>query len=152
MMEVVNRYSAVALRERLAEIKARIEAACQRSGREAGAVRIVAVTKTHPVDAMIAAWKAGLREFGENRVQEAASKFPMLCTLLPNARVDGCKFHLIGHLQTNKSKQAVALFDLIHSVDSAKLADELEKYAARAERELPILIQVNVSGESTKSG
>ncbi len=148
----MNIYTPEAIGERLREISERIAAACERSGRELGEVRIVAVTKTHPIEAIVAAWNAGLREFGENRVQEAAKKFPLVPTLLPHAREHGCKFHLIGHLQTNKAKQAVALFDLIHSVDSTKLADELEKYAARLEHGVPVLVQVNVSGEETKSG
>ncbi|MCX7626640.1 MAG: YggS family pyridoxal phosphate-dependent enzyme [Candidatus Sumerlaeaceae bacterium] len=145
-------YAEQAIAERAQEIRGRIAAACERSGRRPEHVRIVAVTKTHPVEAVVAAWHAGLRDFGENRVQEAEKKFSLFQSLIPNARAEGCLLHLIGHLQTNKAKLAVALFDLIHSVDSAKLADELEKYASRMDKRQAILIQVNTSRESTKSG
>lgn len=145
-------YEEQTIGERAEEIRSRIAAACERSGRSPSSVRIVAVTKTHPLEAIVAAWKAGLREFGENRVQEAEKKFSLIPSVIPEARAQGCQLHLIGHLQTNKAKHAVALFDLIHSVDSERLADELEKYAGRADKVQVILIQVNTSRETTKSG
>jgi len=148
----VKSYNEQELRERVACVRQVIERACERSGRNPNDVRLVAVTKTHPLEALIAAWQTGLREFGENRVQEAASKFPEFLKLQPHTAEEGFRLHLIGHLQTNKAKKAVALFHLIHSVDSAELASELEKYAGREDKSVEVLVQVNVSGEATKSG
>ncbi len=145
-------YELSVIAERVNAVRARIAAACERVGRAPEEVRIVAVSKTHPPEALLAAWQAGIREFGENRVQEAAPKFSQVTALLPEGRQEGLRFHMVGHLQTNKAKQAVALFDLLHSVDSTKLADEIEKWSGRTERSIDVLIQVNVSGETSKSG
>lgn len=146
------RYEFETIARRVEEVRERIAAACARAGRSAAEVKLVAVTKTHPVEAIQAAWQAGVRDFGENRVQEAVGKFSLLDAMIPDGKTRGLRRHLIGHLQTNKAKAAVEWFDLIHSVDSEKLASALERFAAVAQRPLPILIQVNVSGEATKSG
>lgn len=127
---------------RLAAVRESIERARQRGG-YGQTVTIVAVTKTYGPDAPLAAWQAGLRDVGENRVQEAVAKM---------AQVDApLRWHLIGHLQRNKVKQLDG-FQLVHSMDSARLADALSAYGAARGRPLEVLVQVNVSGEGTKGG
>jgi pyridoxal phosphate enzyme (YggS family) len=127
--------------ERLESVERRIAAACEKAGRPRDSVRLLAVSKTKPPEAVREAAECGLRLFGENRVQEAQSKIP----LCPN----GLEWHLIGHLQTNKAKVAVRFFQMIHSVDSLKLLQALESHAGTI---LPVLLQVNVSGEAAKFG
>lgn len=132
------------LAENLEAVHARIAAACARAGRAPDAVRLLAVSKTYGPDAVRAAAAAGQRWFGENRVQEAAAKIPECPGNLA--------WHLIGHLQSNKAALAARLFDWVHSVDSAKLLETLDRHAAEAGRTLRALVQVNVSGERSKSG
>ncbi len=127
--------------ERLETVERRIAAACEKAGRSRGSVRLLAVSKTKPPEAVREAAACGLRLFGENRVQEAQSKIPM-CP-------GGLEWHLIGHLQSNKAKVAVRYFQMVHSVDSIKLLQALETHA---DTTLPILLQVNVSGEAAKFG
>jgi len=122
----------------------RIEAAARRSGRPPEAIRLVAVSKTCPPEVVREAVEAGLTTFGESRTQEAKAKLPQLPGNL--------HWHLIGHLQTNKARDAVELFDMIESVDSVRLARELNKWAERAGRTLAVLLECNVSGERTKFG
>jgi hypothetical protein len=107
----------------------------------------VAVTKTHPPEVVAAAIAAGAHTFGENRVQEAAAKIAALAE-----QHSGLRWHLIGHLQRNKARLAAELFDLVHSVDSLRLAEALSRHAQDLGRRLPILLQVNVSGEGSKEG
>jgi pyridoxal phosphate enzyme (YggS family) len=125
-------------------VRARIGAACERSGRDPRDITLVGVSKTQPAAAVAAAWGAGLTDFGENRVQEAADKIPSL-------RAEGVVpvWHLIGHLQTNKAAAAIDLFDRLHSVDSERIAVAID---ARASRRLRVLLEVNVSGQSSKQG
>ena len=132
------------IRERLAAVSRRIEAAAARSGRPSSAVTLVAVSKTMPVAAVHEAVAAGVKILGENRVQEAREKV--------EAVSGAAEWHLIGHLQTNKAKLAVALFDCIHSLDSVRLAEELGRHAEEAGRRLRCLVQVNVGAEAQKSG
>ena len=132
------------LSEILEEVKGRIAAACERAGRSPDDVEIVAVTKTHGAEVVEEAWRAGLRIVGENKVQEAAWKRP--------ASVSGPEWHLIGHLQSNKVRHALELFDFIHSVDSMKLADRINFIAEEIGARPRILLEVNVSGEKSKSG
>ena len=132
------------LNEILEDVKGRIEAACGRSGRDPGDVEIVAVTKTHGAEVVKEAWDAGLGIVGENKVQEAAWKKP--------ASVSGPQWHLIGHLQSNKVRHALELFDFIHSVDSEKLADRINFIADEIGAAPHVLLEVNVSGEKSKSG
>ena len=132
------------LRENLPRVQERIAAAQARSGRSA-AVAIVAVTKTHPAEAVRAALAAGLRAIGENRVQELAEKVEAVGR-------DAAEWHLIGHLQRNKVRRALPLFDMIESVDSYRLAQELSAEAERAGRDVESLVEVNISGEESKSG
>lgn len=119
----------------------RVRAAEQRSGRESGEVRVIGITKTLGSEAIRDAISEGITEIGENRVQEAAWKFP---------EVEGeFKKHLVGHLQTNKVKKALELFDVIHSVDSLKIASKIANHGAGGKE---LLLEVNTSGESTKFG
>jgi PLP dependent protein len=134
-----------AIGERLARVRETIVAAAQRAGRDPAAITLVGVSKTVERPAIDAAYWAGLRDFGENRVQAAKAKFG-------RDRPDGVTLHLIGSLQTNKVRDALALADLIHSVDRPSLVAALAKEAGRAERRVPILIEVNVAGEESKQG
>jgi pyridoxal phosphate enzyme (YggS family) len=131
----------------LAAVRARIARAAAAAGRDAGAVALVAVSKTQGAAAIAAAIAAGQRVFGENRVQEAKGKWPALKAAHP-----GIELRLIGHLQTNKAADAVALFDAIETVDSPRLAEALAKAQARAGRKLSYLVQVNTGAEAQKSG
>lgn len=131
----------------LAALHQRIEAAARASGRAPGAVTLVAVSKTHPQAAVEAAIAAGQRVFGENRVQEAQAKYSALKAKFPDLRL-----HLIGPLQTNKVKEAIALFDVIETVDRPKLAEALAKEMMRQGRRRDCLIEVNAGAEPQKSG
>ncbi|MGB2856453.1 MAG: YggS family pyridoxal phosphate-dependent enzyme [Dehalococcoidia bacterium] len=121
-----------------------IAGACERAGRLPDEVTLIAVTKTIGVPAIEAAFNAGIRNFGENRIQEAQPKIEQLASLRPSLI-----WHMVGHLQTNKAKTAMDIFDIIHSVDSLRLAETLSQHS---QSKLPVLIEVNVSGEATKSG
>ncbi len=133
------------LRGRLEEIRGRIARATARSGREPGAVTLVAVTKTVPPEAIAAALELGIADLGENRVQEAEGKIAVLGR-------QAARWHLIGHLQRNKAARAVELFDRVHGVDSLELAEALSRRARSAGLRLPVMIEVNVSGEASKFG
>ena len=130
--------------EVLDEVRAKIAAACARAGRDPSEVEIIAVTKTHGAEVVQEAWNAGLRIVGENKVQEAAWKKP--------ASVTGPMWHLIGHLQSNKVRRALELFDFFHSVDTAALADRMNAIADDIGAAPHILLEINVSGEKSKSG
>ncbi len=156
---------------RIDHVRERIEAAARRAGRSPEEIRLVGVSKTHPPELVAQAFAAGLRDFGENRVLEAEPKIAALA-----ADRNAITWHLIGHLQSNKAKRAAALFDLVHSVDSLRLAEALDRHASARARGrsgaeasehalvtpsprhpitpslLPILLQVNVSGEASKDG
>jgi PLP dependent protein len=131
----------------LADLHGRIEAACREAGRQADAVTLVAVSKAHPQEAARRALLAGQRIFGENRVQEAAAKWPGLRDEFPDATL-----HLIGHLQTNKLRDAVALFDVIETVDRAKLARLLAREMDATGRRVDCFIEVNTGEEPQKGG
>lgn len=137
------------IRECLARVRSRIEAAALRSQRAPGDVTLIAVSKTHPASIIRRAIEAGALELGENRVQEADEKIREL-----GSDSGGARWHLIGHLQANKARRAVTLFDLIHSVDSASLARRLNRMCEEVGRNdaLPVLVQVDLAGEATKSG
>lgn len=123
----------------------RVAAAALRSGRDPAAVRVLAVSKTQPVSAVAAVVAAGARHVGENYVQEAAAKISELGS-------HEVTWHLIGHLQRNKARRAVELFDVIHTVDSAALARSLNRHALELSRRPRVLIEVNLAGEGSKSG
>jgi pyridoxal phosphate enzyme (YggS family) len=131
--------------KRLQRVKDRITGAALACKRDPNTVSLVAVSKTVPSDQVLHAIEAGVTDLGENYIQEAAEKIEAL-------QGEKVSWHFIGHLQSNKAKYAVKLFDLIHSVDSVKLAKELDKRARSIDKVQKILIQVNISGETTKSG
>lgn len=131
----------------LAAVKARIRAAAERAGRDPAGVRLVAVSKTFDAAAIEPVLAAGQREFGENRVKEAEGKWPRLRELYPDLRL-----YLIGPLQTNKVRDAVALFDAIHSLDREKLAAEIAREMTRQGRAPALYVQVNTGNEPQKSG
>jgi pyridoxal phosphate enzyme (YggS family) len=133
------------MRDRIQQVLERIAEAAERTGRHPAEVGLVAVTKTHPAAAVREAADAGLTVFGENYVQEARDKIEALADL-------DLSWHFIGHLQSNKAKYAVDLFDLIHSVDSLKLAKEIDKQAEKRGKVQDVLVQVNLGNEPTKSG
>ncbi len=134
----------MSLEENLKSIRERMTAACARTGREPGAVTLIAVSKTHPPETVTAAAKLGLAVFGESKVQEAKAKIPLCPGRL--------RWHMLGHLQTNKCREAVALFEMIQSVDSLRLAEELNKRAEQAAKTLPILLEASIAGEASKFG
>ncbi len=131
---------------RLAAIRDRIAAACRRAGRDPSEVVLLGVSKTHPAVAVEAAWRAGLRAFGENRVQEALAKSRELADL------QGPEWHLIGPLQSNKVRSALELFRTIHSIDRPSIAEALDREAAARSLQLTGFLEVNVGGEASKHG
>ncbi len=134
---------------RLEQVHERIRRACRRVGRDPAEVTLIGVTKTFPLEVVELAYASGLRHFGENRVQELVAK----ATAKPGHIQGGdIWWHLIGHLQRNKVKQAVRFADWFHALDSLRLAQELDKRAAAVGRVMPVLVEVNVSGEPTKFG
>jgi PLP dependent protein len=133
-------------RARFEDIRQRIQSSAERSGRLADEITLIAVTKTHPVETLSAAIAAGATDLGENRVQEAEPK------ILELGR-SAARWHLIGHLQANKARRAIKLFDVIHSLDSIELAMRLDRLCAEEGREvLPVLIQVDLGVEDSKTG
>ena len=135
------------IRDRLAGIRARIAAAERAAGRAAGSVRLIAVSKTFGADAVRPVIAAGQPVFGENRVQEAKAKWPALMQETP-----GLELHLIGPLQSNKAREAVALFDAIHTVDRESIAAALAKEIARQHRRPRLFVEVNTGAEPQKAG
>jgi len=134
------------LLSRLHRVRERMSAAAIRAGREAADVKLVAVSKTHTAELVSEAVAAGVTDFGENRVQEAEAK-------IPKVGRDAACWHLIGHLQANKARRAVELFDVIHSLDSESLARRLDRVCGELNREeFPVLIQVDLGHEQTKRG
>jgi len=131
---------------RAGAVRERLSRAATRAGRKPHEITLVAVSKTHPPEAVREAHAAGVRDFGENKVQEAQTKLPELRDLSDS------RWHLVGHLQGNKARKAVSLFDRIHSVDSIPLALKLEQAAAEAGKTLDVLVQVDLAGEATKHG
>ena len=132
------------LAENLDHVRATIDEAARRAGRPSSSVKLIAVSKTHPAEVIREAVEAGQESFGENRVQEAMIKIPVLPGRL--------EWHLIGHLQSNKVRKALPLFQLIHGVDSVDLARDIDRIAAEAGAHPRVLLEVNVSGEGSKHG
>ena len=128
----------------LAEVSSRIEAAARRAGRDPRTVTLVAVTKTKPLEDLLAAYEAGVRHFGENRVQEAEAKFP-------NLPADAVR-HLVGPVQSNKANRAARVADVLHAVDSQDVARRLARAAANEGKRLAVYVEVNTGGEETKAG
>ncbi len=136
----------MSIAENLARVRERIEAAARRAGRDPSTIALMAVTKTVPAERIHEAYEAGQRLFGENRVQEFTGKFDAVADL------PGAEFHMIGHLQTNKAAKAVEVFSAIDSVDSLRLADKLNAAAQKVGKRIPVLMEVNLGGEESKSG
>jgi len=134
----------VSIADNLRRVRERVAAACERAGRSPDEVIIVGVSKTFPPEAIAEACRAGLTDIGENRVQEALRKIPLVESQGLHPR-----WHLVGHLQTNKAKSALSVFGIIHSVDSLHLAEALSR---RAGQPVPVLLEVNVAGEASKFG
>lgn len=128
----------------VAAVRERIARAAERAGRDPATVTLVAVTKTRPAEDLLLAFEVGIRHFGENRVQEAEAKFPSLPA--------GAVRHLIGPVQSNKASRAARIADVVETVDSAAIAARLARAAAEAGKRLPVLVEVNTGGESTKAG
>jgi PLP dependent protein len=133
------------IRERLAQIQERMIRAAERAGRSAEQITLIAVSKTFDPETIQRAVDAGARELGENKVQEAMTKFGLV-------KGGGLRWHLIGHLQSNKARQAVKLFDFIHTIDSRELAARVDRIAGEEGRRPAVLVQVDLAHEATKSG
>jgi pyridoxal phosphate enzyme (YggS family) len=144
MNEIIN-VSAEQLAENIAHVRARIAEAAQKAGRDPAEITLVAVSKTKPVELVEMAYNLGVTDFGENRVQEALAK-------IEHFHPQSLRWHLIGHVQTNKTGKVVEPFSCIHSVDSLHLARALSRHAEEASKRLPILLQVNIAGEASKEG
>jgi PLP dependent protein len=149
------------LADNIERVQERIAAACARVGRNPSEVTLVAVSKTLPAETVAEAYRLGLRNFGENRVEEAGEKIPntqyqiskLAADLPPSGRpTSDLHWHLVGHLQSRKAAEAVTLFDVIHSVDSVKLAEKLSRLCIEAGRVMPVLLECDVSGEESKYG
>ena len=137
---------AVDIKRNLTNLRSRITRAAKRAGRDPGEIKLIAVTKTHPPAALKKALAAKVTAFGENKIQEAEEKIPAI-------GANAVEWHMVGHLQKNKARRAVQLFHMIHSVDSPELAHRLERICVEEGREvLPVLVQVDLAGEKTKSG
>ena len=134
----------IMLKDRLEEVEERIQEACRRAGRDRSEVTLIAVSKTKPAEVLKEAYDLGIRVFGENKVQELTEKYEVL--------PKDIRWHMIGHLQTNKVKYIADKVELIHSVDSLKLAETIEKEAAKRNRTIDILVEVNVAEEESKFG
>ncbi len=140
------------LKQRIAAVQERIAAAARRAGRAAHEVTLVAVTKTQAPEVVAAAYAAGLRAFGENRVEEAIPKVRQVAALLGEAAAAELRWHMIGHLQSRKAADVFPWAAMVHSVDSVKLAARLSRLAVAGGRLLPILLEVNVAAEPSKYG
>ena len=134
--------------DRVAAVRERIARAAERAARPPGDIRLVAISKTHPPEAVREAFAAGVRDFGENRVQEAEPKIAATADL----RESGLRWHLVGHLQSNKARRAAALFEVVQSLDSLDLAFRLARSGAEAGEPVRALVQVDLAGEETKFG
>ena len=134
----------ISVRENIQSVQDRIASTLQRVGRESDSIKLIAISKTKPASLIVEAIDSGITDIGENRVQEAKGK---------RSQVDRpVNWHLVGHLQTNKVKQALKIFDLIHSVDSIRLLAEIERQSRRLNRRTDALVEVNTSGEESKFG
>lgn len=135
--------------ENLARVREQIHTAAQRAGRNPNEITLVAVSKTFPVAAVLEAYAAGARDIGENRVEEASEKIPAV-----NRSLDGepLHWHLIGHLQRRKARDAIALFDIVQSIDTLRLAETMNRHALESRKQIPVLLQVNVGNDPQKFG
>src|SRR5262249_10975815 len=136
----------MAIAENIAAVRERMGRAAARVGRNPASITLMAVSKTVEPERVLQAYAAGVRTFGENRVQEFQEKLPAV------SHLKDAEWHLIGHLQTNKARKATEIFNAVDSVDSLRLAEKLDQAAATLGKTLPVLIEINVGGEETKSG
>ncbi|OGX50598.1 MAG: YggS family pyridoxal phosphate enzyme [Omnitrophica WOR_2 bacterium RIFCSPLOWO2_12_FULL_46_30] len=136
------------IKQNLSGIKTRIVSACVKTGRNPQEITLVAVSKGRSVDSLREVVEAGISNIGENKVQEALHKYNMLSGVIK----DGLKWHMVGHLQTNKAKEAVKLFDLIQSVDSLRLAAEINRQSEKVKKIQDILVEVNISADASRFG
>ncbi len=137
----------IGMRDRVASVRGRIEAACARSGRNSASVTLIAVSKTHPPEAVLAAWEAGITQFGENRVQEALAKMDALAAT--SGAPGAANFHLIGHLQSNKVRASAGRFAILHAVDSERILRAIDAAATVPQR---VMLEVNVAADPAKFG
>jgi hypothetical protein len=138
----------MAIKDNIGQVRAAIADACARAARDPATVTLIAVSKTHPAEAVLAAAAAGVQHFGENRVEESAEKIPVV-----NAQLEApVTWHLVGHLQSRKAKEVPPLFGVVHSVDTVRLAEKLSRLLAESGGALDILLEMNVSGEASKAG
>ncbi len=135
------------IQSQVAEVKARVDAACQRAGRSCDEVTIIAISKTKPPEAVAEAAAAGLCHFGENRVEEATVKIPLVSEIV----TEPLTWHMVGHLQSRKARSA-NIFSCVHSVDSVKLASKLDEMCRKNQQQLGIFLEINISGEESKQG
>jgi pyridoxal phosphate enzyme (YggS family) len=142
----------MSIAENLARVRHQMEEACRSAGRLPEHVRLMAVSKTQPVERIVEAYAAGARLFGENRVQEFAAKYDALAAAGIFSGVPAAAMHCIGPLQTNKARRAAQIFDAVDSVDSLRVAEHLQRAAVVAGKTLPILLEIKVSGEAAKHG
>ena len=142
----------MSIADRLTEIRGRIATAAQSAGRDPASVRLVAVSKTFPIESVREAFEAGARDFGENRVQEALQKVELALQKIEGSADHSIRWHLLGHLQTNKARKAAPAFAVIQSVDSVELIQKLDQAAADTGHTPELLIQVDLAGEATKYG
>ena len=144
MRKVLRQMSLSTIKDNLTEVRNNIDNACIRSGRDPKDVTLIAVSKTKPVEMLLEAYEAGVRDFGENKVQEIVDKIDKLPA--------DARFHMIGHLQTNKVKYIIDRIYMIHSLDSIKLAMEIDKRAKAVGRVIPCLVEINIGNEESKYG
>ncbi len=143
----------LSIAERLADVRERIARAAQRAGRSPDEITLVAVSKGHPPEAVVEAYRLGVRDFGENRVEEAEPKIAAVREMLAAEGLgEDIRWHMIGHIQSRKARRAVAPYVLVHSVDRLKIARRLDHFAGEIGRTLPVLLEINISGEPTKFG
>jgi len=141
------------LKTNLTQIRERIAAAAMRAGRSTDDITLVAIGKTQPPEAIAAAYREGLRHFGENRVAEASAKIPQVHQLLAQAGLGPQpSWHMVGHVQSRKAIAVCDLFDMLHSLDSVKLANKLNRRCRESAQVIPVLLEMNVSGEESKHG
>lgn len=139
------------IQHNLTIVRATIHEACRRVGRSADEIKLIAVTKMHPPEKILMAWQEGVEHFGENRVEESAGKIAAFSAMLPPESKSPI-WHMIGHVQSRKADEVIRDFHFIHSLDSVKLAKRYDNFAREHEARRQVLVQVNISGESTKEG
>lgn len=142
-------YRPSSIEPNLRRVRERIAEAALRAGRDPAEVTLVAVPKTFPPEVILEAYAAGLRHFGENRPEEGAEKIPVVNAAVPGPRPT---WHMVGHIQSRKADLVVELYDVVHSVDRLKIARRLSRFAVEVGREMPVLLECNISGEPTKFG